>query len=56
MTFSLNLTSIIVGLLILVGLILLFRFAKWVGKVISIIGLFILIMVYVVPNLPFLAG
>lgn len=54
MAISLNLTSIIVGLIILAGLILLFKVAKFVGKVISIIGLIILILVYVVPNLPFL--
>lgn len=54
MTFSIDLVAIIVGLLILIGLIMLFKFAKFVGKVISIIGLFILIMAYVIPNLPFL--
>lgn len=54
MTFSIDLIAIIVGLLILIGLIMLFKFAKFVGKIISVVGLFILIMVYVIPNLPFL--
>lgn len=52
MAISLNLTSIIVGLLIFIGLIILFKVAKFIGKIISIVGLFILIMVYIVPNLP----